>query len=135
MAALTHLTPVLLELGGKDPVVILPHTNLERYSATWMRGVFQGAGQNCVGAERFLVPVELHDAFVDMMEARIKKLRLGSVLAPSADGFVSVVDGGSMISDARFDDLEKLIKSAERDGAEIVAGGERWRHAYLEEGS
>ncbi|KAG8911767.1 hypothetical protein FRC01_005530, partial [Tulasnella sp. 417] len=53
------------------------------------------------------------------MTARIAKLRLGNVLSSSADGFVSVVDNGSMISNARFEELERSIKVAERDGAEI----------------
>lgn len=100
-----------------------------------MRGVFQANGQNCIGIERFIVPVELHDQFLDMMAARIAKLRLGSVLSSSEEGFVSVVDTGSMISDARFEELERLIKAAERDGAEIVSGGERWKHAYLDNGA
>ena len=69
------------------------------------------------------------------MAARIGKLRLGSVLTSSPDGVVSVVDMGSMISDARFAELERLVKAAEQQGAEIVAGGERWRHPYLEEGA
>jgi len=69
------------------------------------------------------------------MGGRIKKMRLGSVLSSSQEGFVSVVDGGSMISDARFGELERLVKAAERDGAEIVTGGQRWQHPYLEEGS
>ncbi|KIO27890.1 hypothetical protein M407DRAFT_22808 [Tulasnella calospora MUT 4182] len=134
-AATVNLTPTVLELGGKDPAIILPNTDLEKYASMWMRGVFQANGQNCIGIERFIVPVELHDRFLDMMTARIAKLRLGSVLSSSADGFVSVVDNGSMISDARFEELERLIKAAERDGAEIVTGGERWQHAYLENGA
>ncbi|KAG8909493.1 Meiotic Sister-Chromatid recombination aldehyde dehydrogenase, partial [Tulasnella sp. 408] len=134
-AATVNLTPTVLELGGKDPAIILPNTNLEKYASMWMRGVFQANGQNCIGIERFIVPVELHDRFLDMMTARIAKLRLGSVLSSSADGFVSVVDNGSMISDARFEELERLIKAAERDGAEIVTGGERWQHAYHENGA
>jgi acyl-CoA reductase-like NAD-dependent aldehyde dehydrogenase len=39
MAAVEHLTPVTLELGGKDPAIILPGTDLERWSSVWMRGV------------------------------------------------------------------------------------------------
>ncbi|KAG8901217.1 hypothetical protein FRB99_005472 [Tulasnella sp. 403] len=134
-AATVNLTPVVLELGGKDPAIILPSTDLEKYASIWMRGVFQASGQNCIGIERFIVPDYLHDEFVELMAARIKKLRLGSVLSASDDGFVSVVDMGSMISDARFGELERLVKAAERDGARIIAGGERWDHAYLEEGS
>lgn len=134
-AATVNLTPVVLELGGKDPAIILPNTDLEKYASMWMRGVFQANGQNCIGIERFLVPLELHDRFINMMAARIAKLRLGSMMSSSADGFVSVVDNGSMISNARFEELERLIKGAERDGAEIVCGGERWQHAYHEDGA
>lgn len=100
-----------------------------------MRGVFQAAGQNCIGIERFIVPRSQHDEFIHMMSARIKKLRVGSVLNSSQEGYVNVVDGGSMISDGRFGELERLIQAAERDGAEIVAGGQRFQHPYLEEGS
>lgn len=39
IAAAEHLTPVCMELGGKDPAVILPDTDLEKYSSIWMRGV------------------------------------------------------------------------------------------------
>lgn len=99
-----------------------------------MRGVFQAAGQNCIGIERFLVPQDLHDEFMDIMSARIRKLRLGSVLT-SQEGFVSVVDAGSMVSDGRFAELERLVKAAEHDGAEIAAGGERYNHPYLEHGA
>ena len=96
-----------------------------------MRGVFQGAGQNCIGIERFLVPSDLHDQFVSMMEERIRSLRVGSVL----NGEGSVVDVGAMISDARFGELERRVKGAESEGAEVVVGGEVLRHPYLEHGA
>ncbi|KAG8934944.1 Meiotic Sister-Chromatid recombination aldehyde dehydrogenase [Tulasnella sp. 418] len=134
-AAAVNLTPVVLELGGKDPAIILPNTDLERWASTWMRGAFGASGQNCVGIERFIIHRSQHDEFINLMAARIRKLRLGSVLSSSEEGFVSVVDGGSMISDARFAELERLVKAAEHDGAQVVTGGERWTHAYLEEGA
>ncbi|KAG8902841.1 Meiotic Sister-Chromatid recombination aldehyde dehydrogenase, partial [Tulasnella sp. 417] len=121
-AATVNLTPTVLELGGKDPAIILPSTDLEKYASIWMCVVFQANGQNCIGIERFIVPVELHDQFLDIMTARIAKLRLGSVSSSSADGYVSVVDNGRVISNARFEGLERLIKATERYGAAIVTG-------------
>ncbi|KAG8911768.1 Meiotic Sister-Chromatid recombination aldehyde dehydrogenase [Tulasnella sp. 417] len=43
-AAAVNLTPTVLELGGKDPAIILPNTDLEKYASIWMRGVFQANG-------------------------------------------------------------------------------------------
>ncbi|KAJ3534463.1 hypothetical protein NM688_g7133 [Phlebia brevispora] len=53
-AATTHLTPVTLELGGKDPAIVMPSTNIQQYASIWMRGLFQNAGQNCIGIERLV---------------------------------------------------------------------------------
>ncbi|OBZ79190.1 putative aldehyde dehydrogenase-like protein C21C3 [Grifola frondosa] len=54
-AAAENLTPVTLELGGKDPAIILPSTDLSKWSSIWMRGVYQNSGQNCIGIERLIV--------------------------------------------------------------------------------
>ncbi|KAF8312443.1 meiotic sister-chromatid recombination aldehyde dehydrogenase [Clavulina sp. PMI_390] len=135
MAATVNLTPVTLELGGKDPCIILPRTDIRKWSSVWMRGAFQSMGQNCIGIERFIIHASQYDEFIAEMTERVRKLRLGSVLAPSSEGFVSVIDGGSMINDDRFDTLERLIKDAEDQGAEIIVGGTRYRHPYVENGS
>ncbi|KAF8340576.1 Aldehyde/histidinol dehydrogenase [Cantharellus anzutake] len=135
MAATVNLTPVTLELGGKDPCIILPRTNIQKWSSVWMRGAFQSMGQNCIGIERFLVHSSLYEEFMTEMADRVSKLRLGSVLSSSAEGFVSVVDGGSMINNARFDELERLMTDAESLGADVRCGGTRWRNPYSEQGA
>lgn len=162
MAATVNLTPVTLELGGKDPLIILPNTDIRRYSSIWMRAALcvslsssqhffyyilivfneltfaplsQAMGQNCIGIERFIIHSSQYAEFMADLSDRVRKLRLGSVLAPSSEGFVSVVDGGSMINDDRFETLERLVRDAEDQGAELVCGGARWRHPYVENGS
>ncbi|EJD03805.1 meiotic sister-chromatid recombination aldehyde dehydrogenase [Fomitiporia mediterranea MF3/22] len=134
MAATTHLTPVTLELGGKDPAIILPGMDLSKCISTLMRGVFQNAGQNCIGIERIIVHASQYDELLEMIVERATNLRLGSVLH-ATDGFISPVDCGSMISRDRFSELERIISDAVKDGASLHVGGLTFRHAYLEDGS
>ncbi|CAE6499499.1 unnamed protein product [Rhizoctonia solani] len=134
IAATTHLTPCTLELGGKDPAIVLPGTDVMKWAGLWMRGVFQASGQNCIGIERFIVHSSVYPQFMAEMDRRIKLLRTGSVLNASAEGFVQIVDVGAQISSARFAELERLIQAAVEDGADLVVGGGRWRNPFLEEG-
>jgi acyl-CoA reductase-like NAD-dependent aldehyde dehydrogenase len=96
-AATINLTPVTLELGGKDPCVILPETNLKKWSDIWLRGAFQNAGQNCIGIERFIVHSSQHRELVDIFAEKTKKLRFGPALAEDSST-VAAVDCGAMIS-------------------------------------
>ncbi|RDB24175.1 hypothetical protein Hypma_008675 [Hypsizygus marmoreus] len=134
MAATEHLTPVTLELGGKDPAIVLPGTDLNKWASLWMRGIFQNCGQNCIGIERLIVHTDQYDELHEILSERIKKLRVGSVLAPSPEGYVATIECGSMISSERFRGLEKIIRDAEEAGAN-VEGGAQYNHVYLENGA
>ncbi|GAA5846640.1 hypothetical protein JCM9279_003391 [Rhodotorula babjevae] len=125
-------TPVLLELGGKDPAVLCPSADLQYFADTWMRGVFQSGGQNCIGTERFLVHSSLYDAFVSTMHERISRLELGDVLSPTAAD--KQVDVGAMISDRLFDELEVLVAHAVKEGARCLVGGKRADKGVVGEG-
>ena len=96
--------------------------------------ISQNAGQNCIGIERLIVHSLQHDTLLALLAERVRKLRLGSVLH-SADGFISPVDCGAMISSDRFDDLERVIAEAVESGAQLEVGGSRWTHSYLEGGA
>ena len=103
-AASIHLTPVTLELGGKDPCVILPETDLKKWIDIWLRGAFQNAGQNCIGIERFIVHASQQKELVKLFADRTKKLRFGPALAEASSegGYVAPVDCGAMISRNRL---------------------------------
>ncbi|KAF7322608.1 Aldedh domain-containing protein [Mycena chlorophos] len=133
IAATEHLTPVTLELGGKDPAVIMKGTDLNKWASMWMRGIFQNVGQNCIGIERLIVHKSQHDELYDMLQKRIEMLRLGSVLAPSDAGFVNTVDCGAMISGDRFTSLTNIIQEADNAGSD-VHGGEPYAHVYQDKG-
>lgn len=132
-AATKHLTPVTLELGGKDPAIILPGTEIDKWASIWMRGIFQNAGQNCIGIERVIVHSSQYDEVYQLLVERASGLRCGSAL--TADSVGSGVDCGSMISSQRFEVLEQMIKDAGSHGAKIELGGARLRHPYLESGA
>ncbi|KAF9009459.1 meiotic sister-chromatid recombination aldehyde dehydrogenase [Cyathus striatus] len=132
--ATEHLTPVTLELGGKDPAVILPGTDINKWASLWMRGVFQNMGQNCIGIERLIVHSSQYDDLHDMFRERVARLRVGSVLAPSPEGYVSTVDCGSMISGDRFPGISKVILDASEAGANVDGEGAQYHHVYLDNG-
>lgn len=142
MAATKELCPVTLELGGKDPAIILKSADLKFFNSTFMRSCFQAAGQNCIGIERFIVSKEILDGFLEIVEPRIKGLKLGSAMDDTSFGQGSdkqfegaQVDMGAMINDVRFDNLEGLIQDAVKRGAKLLVGGKRFNHPKWTKGS
>lgn len=121
------LTPVVVELGGKDPAIVLDDrstvSDLESVASILMRGVFQSAGQNCIGIERIIALPGIHDLLLEHVKPAIKALRLGSVLLDS-----SAPDMGAMISSRSFTKLEALIQDAVKQGAVLHCGGTRYLH-------
>ncbi|KYK59926.1 oxidoreductase [Drechmeria coniospora] len=124
-SAAKSLTPVVAELGGKDPFIVLDSAakDLARIIDIIMRGTFQAAGQNCIGIERVIASGAAYDRLVAALGPRVKALRLG----PQADV-------GALISDASFDRLEDLIAQAVSQGARLLAGGRRFAHPEFPQG-
>lgn len=129
------LTPLCIELGGKDAAIVLDDSlgrcmanrEMDRICSILMRGVFQSSGQNCVGIERIIAMPEAYEKLVTMLEPRVKALRLGNDLdTESTDG--SAIDCGAMINPASFDRLERLIAEAVAGGARLLVGGQRFTH-------
>lgn len=95
---------------------------------TFLIFVSQNAGQNCIGIERLIVHSEQYDELYETLTERAKKLRVGSVLAPSREGFINTVDCGCMLTNDRFDVLENLIFEAHEAGALMDVGGKKYLH-------
>lgn len=117
--AAQNLTPLCIELGGKDAAILLPSTDIDTFASTFLRAAFQASGQNCIGIERFIVHESLVDRLVTLLKPRIEALRQGK-------------DYGAMISTARFDELESIIGEAEKDGAKVLLGGKRGTGHYFQ---
>jgi acyl-CoA reductase-like NAD-dependent aldehyde dehydrogenase len=124
-SAAKSLTPVCVELGGKDAAIILDDvSDIEKVASILLRGVFQSAGQNCIGIERIVACQGIYQKLLKILEPRVKALRLGSTLDEDGDN----VDVGAMISSNNFDKLEQLIADATRKGARCLVGGRRYIH-------
>ncbi|GAB7363198.1 hypothetical protein MBLNU230_g3480t1 [Neophaeotheca triangularis] len=134
------LIPLCVELGGKDAAIVLDDPagtqeglkELQRVASIIMRGVFQSAGQNCIGIERVVAMPQAYNRLMPMLEKRIKNLRVGFDLDNSEGGDVDV---GAMISDASFRRLEALVAEAVAQGARLLAGGHRHKHPQHPQGS
>ena len=120
-SAAQNLTPLVLELGGKDVMVFRHDVKVENVIPFVMRGCFQNSGQNCVGVERVLVYESIYDDFLEQVVPKVKALRQGNPL-PScgADG---KVDCGSMIMPAQLEIVQALVKDAVEKGAILHCGG------------
>eukprot|EP00746_Dinoflagellata_sp_MGD_P167495 gnl/MRDRNA2_/MRDRNA2_98171_c0_seq1.p1 gnl/MRDRNA2_/MRDRNA2_98171_c0~~gnl/MRDRNA2_/MRDRNA2_98171_c0_seq1.p1 ORF type:complete len:659 (-),score=108.14 gnl/MRDRNA2_/MRDRNA2_98171_c0_seq1:483-2363(-) len=111
------LTPVVLELGGKDPIVICEDVDLDSVVQTVLRGTFQSCGQNCAGCERVLVRKEVYDVFLQKASDATRSLRPGSV-ADEAN-----VDYGAMCMPEEPKRIQGLIDDAVKAGARLLVGG------------
>lgn len=131
-SAAKSLTPLCLELGGKDPAIILDDTSdLPGTASILMRGVFQSSGQNCIGIERIIATPAVYPKLLALLEPRIRALRLGAALDDDDDDDPSEdddVDMGACISDDGFARLESLVADAVKHGARLVCGGKRYVH-------
>jgi acyl-CoA reductase-like NAD-dependent aldehyde dehydrogenase len=118
-AAAKSITPVVLELGGKDPFIVCDDANIEQAAHAALAGCFISAGQNCVASERLLVFDAAYDAFETRVTELVGSLRQGN---PSDPG---VVDVGAMVTPLQLEIVERLVARAIEQGARPVVGGKR----------
>lgn len=118
-AAAKTITPVVLELGGKDPFIVCDDADLDVAACAAMVGCFVSAGQNCVAAERLLVSSAVYDDFERKVGALVGQLRQGDPRGPDT------VDVGAMVTPMQLDIVEGLVRDAVQNGARVVAGGQR----------
>lgn len=108
-----HLKPVLLELGGKAPLVILDDADLDAAVNAAAFGAFMNQGQICMSTERIVIDAKVADVFVAKFKAKAAFLTAGD----PASGNVVL---GPMVSRAAATHIEDLARNAEEKGAELV---------------
>jgi len=118
-SAAQRLTPVTLELGGKDPMLVMEDADLERAASAALWGAFVNSGQVCVAVKRMLVHRDVYSHFLDLLLYKMESLRQGDGLE---DPSVSV---GAMIDEASVEDMEDQLRRALEQGGRVLAGGSR----------
>jgi succinate-semialdehyde dehydrogenase/glutarate-semialdehyde dehydrogenase len=113
-AAAKTLTPLSLELGGKDPMIVLPDADLERAAngAAWAG--YQNAGQSCGGVERIYVHESVYEPFVELLAAKTRAMRHGPDHGHD-------VDMGAMTTEDQLATVRRHVDEAVKAGAKIVA--------------
>jgi acyl-CoA reductase-like NAD-dependent aldehyde dehydrogenase len=117
-AAAERLVPVVLELGGKDPMLVLDDADIEVASSAAVWGAFVNAGQACLSVERCYVHHSLYEAFVTACAEKTKQLRIGN-------GMDAHTDVGPMIRERQVRIVESHVEDARQRGARVLAGGVR----------
>jgi len=113
------LTPVSLELGGKDPMVVLDGANLERAANAAAWGGMLNSGQMCISVERIYVEDGIYDDFVDRLTEKVEDLTQGE------DGEVAACDVGAMTMLSQLEKVEQQVDDAVEAGATVLTGGRR----------
>jgi acyl-CoA reductase-like NAD-dependent aldehyde dehydrogenase len=113
------LTPVSLELGGKDPMIVTSDADVDRAANAACFGGFLNTGQICLSIERVYVEEPIYDEFVGKLKANAEKLRQG------ADGRSYSAEVGAMTSPNQLEIVSDHVEDARQAGARILTGGKR----------
>jgi acyl-CoA reductase-like NAD-dependent aldehyde dehydrogenase len=117
-SAARRLLPVVLELGGKDPMIVFEDVDVDVASSGAVWGAFMNAGQTCLSVERCYVQQGIYAEFLKACAEKAQKLRVG-------DGMVADTEVGPMINERQIRMVEEQVAEALARGAQVHAGGRR----------
>jgi len=109
---------VQLEMGGKNPLIVLDDADLGRAVAIALDGSFFATGQRCTASSRLIVQDGIHDRFVAALAEKVRALRVGDALDPNTQM-------GPAVSEAQRETSYRYIDIARQAGGRVVAGGDR----------
>jgi len=115
--AIARMIRLQLELGGKNPLVVLDDADLPQAVECAVNGAFYSAGQRCTASSRLIVTDGVHDAFVAALRARMGSLKIGNATRPDTQI-------GPLINQRQLDMVLRYIAVGKREGAELVEGGQ-----------
>lgn len=122
--ASSGLKRVILELGGKDPMIVLESADLERAAKFAAQNSFRNAGQVCVSTERIFVPEVIADRFEALLKEQASGLKQG-------DGLEEGTRVGPMVNEQQKDHVLGQLEQAVKDGAQVLVGGDGHRDNFV----
>lgn len=111
-----HLLKCSMELGGKNPAIVLEDADLDKAVTGVLRGSFTNAGQLCIHTERVYVQAGIYDRFVPELVRRTREMKVSAAMDFSADM-------GSIISQDQLDRVTRHVEDALQKGATLITGG------------
>ncbi len=120
--AIARMAKLQLEMGGKNPLVVLDDADLATAVSCATQGAYFSTGQRCTASSRLIVTAGIHDRFVAAMKEKLATLKVDDALAPGTD-IGPVVDDGQLAQDLKYIDVGRS------EGATLVQGGERVKRA------
>jgi aldehyde dehydrogenase (NAD+) len=116
-AAVRPAARVQLEMGGKNPLIVMEDADLTKAVDAALKSAFYSTGQRCTAASRFIVHRSVRERFVDELVRAMKRLRVGNALDDSTDI-------GPLVSEAQLSRVRKYLDVGRAEGAELLYGGE-----------
>ena len=121
--AVARMAKLQLEMGGKNPLIVLDDADLPTAVNVAVQGAYYSTGQRCTASSRLIVTAGIHDRFVATLAEKIKALKVDDALAPGTD-IGPVVDQSQLDQDLSYLDIGR------KEGAKLVVGGERLRRQH-----
>ncbi|MFT4797649.1 MAG: acyl-CoA reductase-like NAD-dependent aldehyde dehydrogenase [Candidatus Azotimanducaceae bacterium] len=106
-----------LEMGGKNPLIVLDDADLNTAVACAINGAYYSTGQRCTASSRLIVQSGIHDAFVEAVVSRLKTLRIDDPLKEDTDI-------GPVVDQSQLDQDLDYLRIGREEGAELIHGGE-----------
>src|SRR5213594_4227617 len=126
--AAKNVTPVLLELGGKNPHIVFPDADLAKAAKSVREGIFTNAGQMCWAGSRAFIHESVYDAFVKDLVAKTRTIKIG----PGTD---ETSEMGPLASKSRQDVVLGFVKDGLEEGATLLCGGKKPSDPRLQKGN
>lgn len=118
---------IQLEMGGKNPLVIMEDADLDQAAQIAVKGAFGLAGQACTGTSRVIVIETVLPAFLAKLRTRTEQLKLGN-------GLDRGIEMGPLASQKQFETVLKYVQIGQQEGAKLVSGGEPFDKGELASG-
>ncbi len=119
--------PLIIEMGGKNPALVMPSADLDKASDGVMRSAFSAQGQKCSACSRVYASKVIRDEFVRLLVEKTKRIKIGNPL--NRDIYM-----GPVISEDAVKTYERAIERAREDGGRILTGGRRLTDGELAHG-